>query len=139
MTVAKKATPKKIIKIEQGFTAELKKKKRIIVQKTTKVDLITIQKRSKVKSKEIVKNPIIKKQIEVLEKAAIKNTLADIKEYDKNLYAKIIQKKLKTADDINTVVVANAFKKAPAKKKKANMDDIDLDDDVYKKYFKLDD
>jgi hypothetical protein len=139
VTLAKKKTPKKVTKIAQGFTAELQIKSKIKIQKTSKVDLIVIQKRSKIVSKTVVKDPVIKKEIIALEKAAMKTTLKDIKQYDKKLYAKIIKKKLKSVEDVNTVVVATAFKKAPAKKKKANMDDIDLNDDVYKKYFNLND
>jgi hypothetical protein len=139
VSIAKKKTPKKITKVTQGFTAELQKKSKIQIQKTSKVDLVAIQKRTKIVSKTKVKDPIVKKEIIALEKVALKTTLEDIKEYDKKLYAKIIKKKLKSVDDVNTVVVSTAFKKAPAKKKKANMDDIDLDSDVYKKYFKLED
>ena len=147
--VADTKKPKKKINLDQGKTAELqvastKKKAQattLLVSKTTKQDLIKIQKDSKIeKAKEDkIKDTKILKEIAKLEEKAVKTTLNDIKEYQPELYETIKDKKIKDIDSINTTVVSKAFEKAPVKKVKPGFDDydLDLDEDVYDKYFSI--
>jgi hypothetical protein len=151
--VASIKKPLKKIKIEQGFSAELKVETRktktkkayastLEISKTTKKELVRIQKDSKIeKQKEDkTKNVKVKKAIAKLEKEAIKVTLADIKEYQPELYEVLKEEKIDNVDTINTTVISKAYEKAPEKKIKPGFDDMDLDleEDAYEKYFKID-
>jgi hypothetical protein len=154
--VAEVETPKKKVNVQQGFSAEINKKtveKKIKgkvktkilstfeLVKTTKNELVVIQKNSKIEEKpeDRVKTEAVKKEIKMLEKQAVKVTLADIKEYQPKVYNELKGKNVKSVDTVNTIVVTQAFEKAPEKKIKKGFDelDIDLKDDAYKKYFKI--
>jgi hypothetical protein len=149
--------PEKVVKVQQGFSAEIKKetvtkitkgktKKKTLstfeLVKTTKNELVEIQKSSKIieKAEDKTKQVSVTKEIKELEKQAIKVTMDDIKEYQPKVYNELKGKDIQSVDTVNTVVVTQAFEKAPAKKTKKGFDelDIDLKDDAYKKYFKID-
>lgn len=146
--VANIKTPNKILKVKQGFSAELasnqrkKAPEKIELVKTSKQELVHIQKNSKIdreKMDNVVDKNLIK-EIEHLEKQCVKNTLEDIKEYQPEVYKEIKDKKVDDIESVNTIVVAKAFEKAPVKKVKQSFDDIDmnLEENVYDKYFKVD-
>ncbi len=149
--------PKKIVKIQQGFSAEILKtttKKKIAgkekskvhtklnIIKTTKNDLVHIQKDSKIEESKQDKAIPKSMKVEIMkrEQEAIKVTLDDIKEYQPSVYKELKNKKVKSIDTVNTVVVSKAFEKAPVKKQKKGFDELnlELEDNAYKKYFKVD-
>lgn len=155
--VADIKNPQKKISVSQGFSAEIKKevvnkkvakgkkrkKKAALFQvvKTTKNDLVEIQKDSEIKQdKKDLKeaSSAVKKQLAKLEKKAVENTLSDIKEYDPELYNNLKEKKVDDLDKINKVVVGKVFEKAPVKKVKIGIDDDALEEDAYEKYFSID-
>lgn len=156
--VAKKEKPKEKVNIAQGFSAELNQKviptkqekkqsaskvlASLEIVKTTKNDLVEIQKDSKIinEDKEEVSKEV-KQELVQLEKSAVKTTLEDIKEYQPEVYEKLKDKEITQVDTVNTVVVTKALEKAPVKKAKKGFEDmgIDLDEDSYKKYFKVED
>jgi len=112
-----------------------------------KRELATIQKRTVVKrSPKTAANLTSEevKEIENLEKQAVKMTLADIKAEDPQLYDTIKKKHTKTvdADQINSTVVKKLFDKAPKLKKPLKPGEADLEelgDDAYERYFNLED
>tara|TARA_Y100000385_G_C13061462_1_gene624589 strand:- start:685 stop:1659 length:975 start_codon:yes stop_codon:yes gene_type:complete len=151
--IADKRNPKKKMEVAQGFSAEIKKevknnkgkKKKTAslfqVAKTTKNELVDIQKESEIKQskKELAgASKAVKKQLARLEKKAIANTLSDIKEYDPALYKTLKDKNVDDVDKINKVVVGKVFEKAPVKKVKIGIDDDELEENAYDKYFKID-
>jgi len=158
--VKNKANPKQILQVEKGFSAELnvakvlptskksKKSKQTVkaapavmqLLKTTKNELVKIQKDSKVEKpqKEEKISKSVKKELANLEVKAVENTMQDIKQYDPTLYKVIKDKKLKDVDSINTIVISKIFEKAPVKKQKAGIDNLDFDESYYDKYFKID-
>ncbi len=115
----------------------------IEIKKTSKQKLVAIHKSSIIKSpatKQVLTKKIINK-IKQLEKKAIQSTLQDIKIYTPNLYKKMVKEVIKDTDDLNTKVVLEAHKKAP-KESKPDLDDLendDLSEDAYQKYFQQDD
>ncbi len=141
-------SPKKIIKVEQGFSAQIintiklkvKPKKVIQLSQTTQPELLKIQKDSNIKSTkaDAPESEKVRKELMILEKQAIKTTLEDIKTYQPKVYAELTSKKVKSIASLNMAVVKKAYKRAPAKKAKRAFDDMDLnlDEDAYKKYFK---
>lgn len=142
---------RKKVSVAQGFSAELKPSKtkkaskdnnaKLQVSKTTKNALVKIQKVSSIKqSQKDLKQASkkLKNQIAKLEKTAVENTLSDIKEYDTKLYESLKNKNINDADKINTAVVGKIFKKAPVKKAKIDIDEDELEEDAYEKYFKID-
>lgn len=159
--VAKKEAPKKPVQLAQGFSAQLNQKSlpprnkkvskgkkspkvmsRLEVVKTTKKDLVDIQKDSKILNADRVKvSKDVAKELKNLEKSAIQTTLEDIKEYQPKIYQKLKDKKITQVDTVNTVVVSQALEKAPTKSSKKGLDQmgVDLNEDTYKKYFKIDD
>jgi hypothetical protein len=167
VAVQDKENPKNEIQVEKGFSAEVasapepevvvpkntkvkawkkpKKKaqpKAIQLVKTSKQELVAIQKDSKIvedKKEQVKVSKEVKKQLAKLEEKAAENTLNDIKDYDPALYKQLKQKKIKDVDKINTVVVSKVFVAAPAKKIKPGFDDLDLDEDAYDKYFNIED
>lgn len=154
--MADKKNPSKKLEVAQGFSAEIQKevedkktakkdKKKATsvfqVAKTTKNDLVKIQKQSEIKQdeKDLKEAPkALKKQIAKLEKKAVENTLSDIKEYDPELYKNLKEKNVDDVDKINKVVVGKVFEKAPVKKVKIGIDDDELEENAYDKYFKVD-
>jgi hypothetical protein len=144
--VASTKAPEKKVNVEQGFTADLTAQKKMqnktVLAKTTKNELAFIQKESKISKKEaeIIEDEAIKKELEVLEKKAVEVTIKDIKTYQPELYEQIKDKKIEEVDTVNTLVVSQAFEKAPVKKAKKGFDEMELnlDEDAYKKYFKID-
>lgn len=146
--------PKKAIEVSQGFSAELIKeveqknkskdnKKSVAstleLSKTTKKELTSIQNDSVItQSKTDIVPEKVKKELAKLEKKAVENTLSDIKDYDPELYKSLKDRRIDDIDQINTVVVAKVEAKAPEKKVKVNIDDLNLGDNVYDKYFKVD-
>lgn len=135
--------PKKAIEVKQGFSAEVennKKKTSILsLSKTTKKELEDIQRQSEIKKEKELKNAKLEKELAKLEKKATENTLKDIKTYEPELYKKLKKNKITDVDKINKVVVGKLYVKAPNKKKKLSIDDIDLEDNAYDKYFNDDD
>ena len=131
--------PKKIIQVKQGFSAEVennkKKVAKVSISKTTKKELIDIQEQSEVKKSKEVQNTRLQKELSKLEAKASENTLEDIKTYEPELYKKLKKNKVNDIDKINKVVVGTLYVKAPKKKKKLSIDDIDLDENAYDKYF----
>lgn len=158
--IADKKNPLNKMEVYQGFSAEVqkevkeekvakggkktvKKKETSLFQvvKTTKNALVKIQKQSEIKqSKEdLAEAPKeLKKEIAKLEKKAVENTLSDIKEYDPELYKNLKDKNVDDVDKINTVVVGKVFEKAPEKKVKIGIDDDELEENAYDKYFNVD-
>jgi hypothetical protein len=146
---------KKKIDVAQGFTAEIKKeevkaasdsvgdKKETAlfeVAKTSKQELVQIQKASEIKQdvKELKDAPVeIKQELAKLETKAVENTLSDIKQYDPALYENLKKKNIEDVDKINTVVVGKVFEQAPVKKMKPGIDDSELEKNAYEKYFKI--
>jgi hypothetical protein len=143
---------RKIDKIVKSDKESIKKVAKEVIEtdlkikRTTKQKLVSIQKNTVVKEtpeeKKVAEkvDEIVKKKIEKLEKKAVKVTLDDIKTHTPELYKKIKkeEKKIASADQLSTKVVAEAFKEAP-KDEKINADDLeDLGgDDAYEKYFKF--
>lgn len=141
----------KFMPVKQGMTCEVITQKKegkkveatstLTMEKTNQVDLVAIQQNSTIKAKKEEKvSPKVQKELKELEEKATKVTLDDIKDYQPEIYKELQKKKVKSVDDINTTVVKKAFKKAPKTKKKQAFDDIDfkLEEDAYKKYFKVD-
>ena len=86
-------------------------------------------------------------EIKQLEEKATETTLADIEKYDPALFAEIKKTSGEKvdADLLQTVTVKKAFEAAPNKKSnkpslKAIQSDLDSmnEDQIYKKYFKVD-
>jgi len=133
---------KKMMKKEAKEVIETELK----VKRTTKEKLVSIQKNTVVKEtpedrKVAAKvDEKVKKKIEKLEKKAVKVTLDDIKTHTPEVYKMIKkeEKKLASAEQLSTKVVAEAYKEAP-KEEKVSEDDLeDLGgDDAYNKYFKF--
>jgi hypothetical protein len=151
--VANIKKPLQKIKIKQGYSAELKlapkrkssnkiKTSILAVTKTTKKELVRIQKDSKIEKEKEDKatDKKTKLQISKLHMKAVNVTLNDIKEYQPELYEEIKKKKISTIDSINTTVISKAYETAPEKKIKPGFDemDLDLEDDAYERYFKVD-
>lgn len=117
-----------------------------LVQKTTKEELIVIQKASSISKDEAqVTEPVdsvVKEEIQKLESQAKVNLIADIKTYDPEQGAKLEQLAAKAPLDlqeINTTSVSKLFKEAPAqdKSKAFSAEDFEgIDGDVYNKYFR---
>lgn len=148
VNVASTQEPNKKMNIEQGFSAELvgdklatTPLKKLTISRTTKEDLIKIQKDSRIeKQKEDrTNNKAIQADILQLETQAKKATLVDIKEYQPEVYRVIKDKKINSIDAINTTVLTKAYEVAPTKKNKPGFEDMDLklDEDAYDKYFKV--
>lgn len=144
--VAKQEKPKEIMKVSQGFSAKIEPKEKtqiptkVDIVQTTKNDLIEIQKETKILKPDMASKEVEKDLIQ-LEKEAIKTTLEDIKEYQPEVYKVLEKKKITEVDTVNTVVVTKALEKAPIKKTKKGFEElgIDLNQDAYKKYFKIED
>lgn len=148
--VSKSGHPDKVVSIKQGFSTKLtspsklnkaqRKESFFQMRRTNKNDLLSIQKQSHIKrdkkKREITLS--VKKELDSLEKRALKVTLDDIKEYQPDVYAKIKSKNFKSIASVNSLVVKNALRKAPARKMKKGFDEMDIDfkEDAYKKYFK---
>ena len=84
----------------------------------------------------------IKNEVKSLETKSTEIILDDIKTEDPKLYKEIQAKKIKETDQINTAVVSKLFKTAPRAKAKVKVLSKEIDslgNDVYKKYFKLED
>ena len=148
-------------KIGKGKKKRRKKKKSggimgfsIKMKKTTKQDLVKIQQVTKVKKQKRKEGQKIsaaelalEKKLKKLETKAVENTIQDIKEEDPELYEVIKKNPKKNLDDIDkiqTIATRKAFEKAPSapKSQKPRKDSLNLDalgDDVYEKYFNLDD
>ncbi len=113
----------------------------IKIKKTSKQDLVAIQKNSVIKKDLTKEKPLdqeTQKTLEKLEKTAVKTTLQDIKEDDPKLYAEIKDKPMDSTSDISTQTVQKLFKEAPVDPEKPFVEDLeDLGDDAYKKYFKV--
>lgn len=147
----------KAVKIASGFSgkapplkvkseAKLKGKKEIIieaavvVQRTSKQELVEIQNQSVIKKEEMKQEKIdqkIAQELEKLEKKAVENTLKDIKRYDPEMYNKLKDEKLANIDQINTDVVKKVFEKAPDRPLKPGLDNLGDHTDVYDKYFSI--
>ena len=110
---------------------------------TSKEKLIQIQNASKVEvNKEIVASlpTNLQKDLVVLEEKAKENSLKEIKKYDPAQYEQIKKEAPKSVDELNTAVVSKLYVEAPAEKpkQKASKKDFeDIDEDVYNKYFKI--
>lgn len=136
--------PKKIPESQKRLEP---KPPRIVVVRTTKQDLVEIQKASVVPRKPEIEKleplpPVLTKKIASLEAKAVTSTLIDIKEEDPPLYRQIIEEKkeIKDVDKLGTITVKKAFKAAPSAKKprqKLKPTEEDLEDvkDIYEKYF----
>ncbi|MCO4753636.1 MAG: FecR domain-containing protein [Bacteriovoracaceae bacterium] len=132
----------KSLKVEKGFSAEVAKSgksNKLSLLKTTKTDLIKIHKDSRIEKPTKVTNKKLAAQITTLEKKASQTVLKDIKNYDPKLYKVLKSKKIEDTDQINKIVVGKVFVKAPKKKKKIGVDSLNLDEDAYEKYFRVDD
>jgi hypothetical protein len=65
--------------------------------------------------------------------------IKDVKTYSPTLLSTVDEKTIKSADDINSLVVENLLKtapKAPTKRKPFKSELDDTEGDLYKKYFK---
>ena len=132
-----------IKKIDKSYLLDFKINKKekanlVQVNKITKDLVVEIQKDSQIEKPEKIPSQV-SHEIKKLEATAIKTTLEDIKEYQPEVYAEIEKKKVESIDEVNTQVMAKTFKKAPAKKVKKGLDelDMDLEEDAYDKYFKI--
>ena len=155
---SKKKKKAQVINLKPGFSAkwkppaEVKKsvtKKTYIeipetllaIQKTTKRDLIKIQKASVIKVKpeeEKIVPDKIAEEVKRLEKAAIKTTMADIKEHDPKLYAKLKKEPAKNVAMLNTQVIKDVYEEAPKASLKPDLDDLEeLEENAYEKYFTI--
>lgn len=140
-----KKNPKKVLEIKKGLSAEVKISQKMKgakitqVLKTSKDEMRTIEEETKITKKEDEKVSVkVSKELAKLEKKAVENTLTDIKEYEPKLYEKLKKQKIKDVDSINTIVATNIIKKAPKKRVKIDMDDLDLDESTYDEYYKPD-
>jgi hypothetical protein len=123
----------------------IEKAKKVLVAevaRTTKKELVQIQKDSIIRKKDMdMKNMEkgAKKEIKKLEKKAAETTLNDLKTYDKKLYEKVKKmKKLKSVDAINTLSVKKIYKKAPKGKGKLSEEEIAaLENNAYEMYFNI--
>jgi hypothetical protein len=133
-----KVTAKKEIKEAVIEVKRTSKQKLISIEKAVK--FVPTKKERKLGKEQPEVTEVVAKKIATLEKKAIKMTLKDIKTYTPNLYKKIIAQTIKSTDQLNSKVVAAAYKKAP-KAIKPDIDELDnedLSDDVYNKYFDQD-
>lgn len=114
----------------------------LAVEKTDKTELATIQKASVIKVEEKEKQIIDKetaKEFADLEKKAVETTLADIKQYDQDLYQKAKQMKNLTVAALNEEVVKEIHQKAPEAPGKPGESELnDLESDAYDRYFLID-
>jgi hypothetical protein len=114
------------------------KQKLVTIDKTTKI-IATKEEKAQEKKRPTVTKEVAKK-IAKLEKKAINVTLTDIKTYTPMLYKEIIKETINSTDELNRKVVTAAHKVAP-KAIKPDLEDLEneqLSDDVYNKYFDQD-
>lgn len=139
VALVKKKGIKKPTIVKRGFSAKVDKPAVVLVKPTTKRQLLIIQKNSRIvlKPDERPKaSPKILKEIQQLEKMAVKSTLEDIKDNDPELYAHFQKKRSKSISTINTQVIKRIFKNAP--EEVLQKDDLEyLEEDAYQKYFNL--
>ena len=114
----------------------------LAVRKTTREDLVAIQKSSEVKAeiKKEIANEEVTKKIEQLEKKAVETTIRDIKAADPKLYAQIQNKDIKSPPELNTRAVETLMKTAPKapEKRKPYLNEIDdLERGAYERYFRI--
>ena len=146
----------KPVTVESGFSAKVpastsrsKQKKRssstIQVQKTTKEELVVIQKATKLvaaKAPSKSSDAVLEAQLKQLEAQATKNVIEDIKETDPILYQEIAKPgKNLDIDQVATAAVGQLFKEAPeaAKNLKPFGEALEsLGEDSYDKYFRDD-
>ncbi|MGE0172568.1 MAG: FecR domain-containing protein [Oligoflexales bacterium] len=130
-----------------GSTPNDKKEapKPLAVERSTKTELLEVQKSSLLAktTPEAMKDltPDLQKEIVDLEKESVEATIQDIKAADPELFerAKIDVTKVEDVEQLLTISVKQAFDEAPAgaKDSKPSEQDLkDLNEDVYKKYFK---
>jgi hypothetical protein len=140
-----KKVPKKEI-IKAGTTMEttqkndITNKPEVIVKPVTKVDLISIQKETKIEKSEEEVSQAVKVEIEKAQKKAAEVTVKDIKRYNANSVAKLDQSKIDNPEALNSVAVKSLIKDAPVGRKgKIDLDTFnDLQSNAYDKYFDLD-
>lgn len=133
------------VKVAAGFSAVVpppdvspahaSQGKKIAVAPTTGQQLLAIQKGTLVKK--AASKGASDSELKELEKHAVDNSLADIKQADPALYEKISQSKnsIEDADGISLVAVREQYKKVEmdkAREKPASLKDVE---DVYDKYF----
>lgn len=112
----------------------------VVVQQTSKQELVEIQKQSVIKKEEMKEEKVdarVAKELEKLEKKAVESTLKDIKRYDPEMYKDLKGEKIANVDEINTNVVKKVFKKAPDRPLKPGLDDLGDSSEVYEKYFSI--
>lgn len=119
----------------------------IVVAKTTKKELVSIQRASKPSATHRPSSQVNKTTqllLKQLEKKAVETTLQDIKENDPDLYKTVINnpQALHNSGNLDTLSIKKIYQKAPksptkAKPNAADFRTADDDEKVYQKYFDL--
>lgn len=116
------------------------------VKTTSQEQLVEIQKATHIKldEKELKEAPkAVQAEIQKTETLALKNTLQSIKIEDPQLYKRLESVPAKDVSELNVAAVGKALETAPRvtppeiKRKKLQEELNDLDEDIYKKYFKV--
>lgn len=115
----------------------------VLVQATSKEQLVVIQSDSKVAAVTPKDSPsdATKKELEVLEKQAVETTMKDIQKYDPSLYAELNKNTANGApadsDTLQAASVKKIFVEAPSEAqatRKPTLQDLDSGGDIYEKY-----
>jgi hypothetical protein len=117
-----------IVKIEAGQTF-MKKEENTSLSPLTKGELKIIATDSKIKASEVKEAELLD-----LEAKATKATLADIKEYQPQLYDELKKSKTMNSDTLAVSTVMKLEEAAPEKKKKPDWAELLDDQDPYEKY-----
>ena len=124
--------------ISKGQSGILRLNKKVLVNPTSKKDIKRIYSNSSIQPNKLTHlSSELKKEINLLEQAAVKSTLKDIKNYDQESYALLTKKGVKNVDQINKEVLKKALEKAP-RKSKPILDELDLETSIYDQYYNLD-
>lgn len=141
--VVQRNAEKKEAEKKAGKVLPQLEKKVVELRQTNKVDLAVVHRASTIAQEEERQEKVdekTQKKIADLEKKAVEMTLTDIRETDQKLFAKISQKPVQAVSEINSAVVREVFEKAPSPdpSRPFKGDLEDLEDDAYRRYFKID-
>jgi hypothetical protein len=136
----KNELPPKSVIIRLGEIGKIESHNPAEIKTSSKEDLTKVQKETTVvKDKSVEISEPVKKQVEIAEKMAIENIVKDVKRYDPQAAQRLADKKLENTEDVNTVVLHEVYKTAPASSVKNKPSRKDLEEnpnDIYQQYFK---
>lgn len=124
-------------------TVSAAKPAEVLIQATSKEQLVVIQNDSKVTATNSKDNPsdATKKELDGLEKQAVETTMKDIQKYDPTLYAELNKTAAKRgvidSDTLQAESVKKIFAEAPSETKeprKPTLQDLESEGDIYEKY-----